>query len=83
MADSKYHLLVDAHGLPLNVLVSGANRHDSMLVEPILDGMPAIRRGGRGYPRRRPLKLQAIRAMTTGGSAATCAAAGSVPPGSH
>jgi transposase len=39
------------------VLVSGANRHDSMLVEPILDSMPAIRRGGRGHPRRRPVKL--------------------------
>jgi hypothetical protein len=36
------------------VLVSGANRHDSMLVEPILDGMPAITRG---HPRRRPVKL--------------------------
>jgi transposase len=56
-AGSKYHLLVDAAGLPLNVLVSGANRHDSMLVEPILDGMPAIKRGGRGHPRRRPGKL--------------------------
>ncbi|WP_438940642.1 IS5 family transposase [Geodermatophilus maliterrae] len=58
-AGSKYHLLVDAHGLPLNVLVSGANRHDSMLVEPLLDSMPAIRRGGRGHPRRRPVKLHA------------------------
>ncbi|WP_089403300.1 IS5 family transposase [Geodermatophilus saharensis] len=57
MAGSKYHLLVDAHGLPLNVLVSGANRHDSMLVEPLLDTMPAIKRGGRGHPRRRPVKL--------------------------
>ncbi len=56
-AGSEYHLLVDAAGLPLSVLVSGANRHDSMLVEPILDGMPAIRRGGRGHPRRRPVKL--------------------------
>jgi transposase len=54
-----YHLLVDATGLPLNVAVSGANRHDSMLVEPILDTMPAIKRGGRGHPRRRPLKLHA------------------------
>ncbi len=30
-----------------------------MLVEPILDSMPAIRRGGRGHPRRRPIKLHA------------------------
>ena len=27
------------------LLVSGANRHDSLFVEPILDSMPAIRRG--------------------------------------
>jgi hypothetical protein len=39
------------------VLVSAANRHDSLFVEPILDGMPAIKRGGRGHPRRRPAKL--------------------------
>ncbi|SFT85396.1 Transposase DDE domain-containing protein [Geodermatophilus amargosae] len=57
MPPSLYHLLVDAHGLPLNVLISGANRHDSMLVEPILDSMPAIKRGGRGQTRRRPVKL--------------------------
>lgn len=54
-----YHLLVDSTGLPLNVLVSGANRRDSLFVEPILDGMPAIKRRGRGHPRRRPLKLGA------------------------
>ena len=39
------------------MLVSAANRHDSLFVEPILDSMPAIRIGGRGRPRRRPLKL--------------------------
>ena len=39
------------------MLVSAANRHDSLFVEPILDSMPAIRRGGRGHPRRRPVKL--------------------------
>ena len=48
---------VDATGLPLDIARSGANRHDSMLVEPILDAMPAIKRGGRGHPRRRPVKL--------------------------
>ena len=39
------------------MLVSAANRHDSLFVEPILDGMPAIKCGGRGHPRRRPGKL--------------------------
>ena len=56
-AGTKYHLLVDAHGLPLNVLVSAANRHGSFFVEPILDGMPGTKPGGRGRPRRRPVKL--------------------------
>ena len=45
--------------MPLNVAVSAANRHDSMLVEPILDTMPAIRGVGRGHPRHRPAKLHA------------------------
>ncbi len=39
------------------MLVSGANRHDRLFVEPIPDGMQAIKRGGRGHPRRRPIKL--------------------------
>lgn len=38
-------------------MVSGANRHDSIFLEPMLDSMPAIKVGGRGHPRRRPLKL--------------------------
>jgi DDE family transposase len=76
---SQYHLLVDAHGLPLNVLVSGANRHDSLFVEPILDGMPAIKRGGRGRPRRRPVKLHGDKGYDNPRCAVTCAAAGSPP----
>ncbi len=38
-------------------MISAANRHDSLFVEPILDGLPAITRGGRGHPRRRPARL--------------------------
>ena len=56
---SKYHLLVAADGLPLAVHVSGANRHDSIFVEPILDALPAVKGAGRGRPRRRPVKLHA------------------------
>jgi hypothetical protein len=51
------HPLVDAHGLPLNILISAANRHDSLLVEPIQGSMPTIKRGGRGRPRGRPVKF--------------------------
>jgi len=45
--DSKYHLLVDRAGTALNVAVSGANRHDSIFLEPVLDSIPAIKIGGR------------------------------------
>jgi transposase len=36
-----------------------------MLVEPIPDSMPAIKRGGRGHPRRRPVKLHADKGYDT------------------
>ena len=59
---TKYHLLVTADGLPLAVAITGANRHDSMLVEPILDGLSPVKGRGRGRPRRRPVKLHADKA---------------------
>ena len=59
---TKYHLLVTADGLPLAVAVTGANRHDSMLVEPILDGLAPVKGPGPGRPRRRPVKLHADKA---------------------
>lgn len=58
---SKIHLLCDENGLPLNVLISAANTHDSRLLLPLLDTMPAIR-SPRGRPRRRPGKLHADKA---------------------
>lgn len=39
-------------------MVSGANRHDSMMFEPLVDALPAIT-GLQGRPRRRPDKLHA------------------------
>lgn len=59
---TKYHLLVTADGLPLAVAITGANRHDSMLVEPILDRLAPVKGRGRGRPRRRPGKLRADKA---------------------
>ena len=60
-AGSKYHLLIDATGLPLAVGLSAANTHDSQLLEQLVDGVPAIigPRGRPGRPRRRPAKLHA------------------------
>lgn len=58
---SKYHLLVDHHGLPLHVLLSAANTHDSKLFEPLLETNPSVRghRHHPGRPGRRPEKLHA------------------------
>lgn len=39
--------------------LSGANRHDSMMLAPTLDAIPPVRSGQRGRPRRRPAKLHA------------------------
>jgi transposase len=58
---TKYHLLCDANGLLLHALLSGANTHDSMLFEPLLETNPGVRgrRGRPGRPQRRPAKLHA------------------------
>lgn len=53
---TKYHVLVTADGLPLAVVNTGANRHDSMLVGPILDGLSPVTGRGRGRPRRRTIR---------------------------
>ena len=34
---SKRHLLVDEHGIPLSIVVSGAHRHDSAKLEELLE----------------------------------------------
>jgi Transposase DDE domain len=58
-AGSKYHLLVDAGGIPLAVGLSAANTHDSLVLEQMVDAVPAVvgPRGRPGRPRRRPAKL--------------------------
>jgi transposase len=62
-AGSKYHFLVDRHGLPLAVQLTAANVHDSKLLEPLVDAVQPIRRpiGEPGRPRKRP--RQAARAQ--------------------
>jgi transposase len=61
---SKYHLIVDRHGVPLAVRLSAANVHDSRLLEPMVDAIPALvgPRGRPGRPRKRPAKLHADKA---------------------
>ena len=40
---TKRSVLTDEHGLPLSVVLDGANRHDSKLLEDTLDGIVAFR----------------------------------------
>ena len=56
---AKRHLVVDAHGIPLAVLVSAANVHDSKMMLATVDAIEPIRAKTRGRPRRRPHKLHA------------------------
>ena len=39
----KRSVLVEGHGVPVNVVIAGANRHDSQLLEPTLLTLPVAR----------------------------------------
>ncbi len=48
----------DRHGLPLASLLTGANRHDSVVFADLLDAIPPVRTPA-GRRRKRPAKLHA------------------------
>lgn len=50
---SKRHVICDGRGVPLAVLLTGANRHDSQEALSLVDAVPPLQ-GKRGRPRRRP-----------------------------
>ena len=58
---SKHHLLTDAHGIPLAIFLTGANRHDVTQLLPLLDSIPHVT-GKVGAPRFRPERVQGDRA---------------------
>ena len=58
-AGSKRHLVVDAQGIPLAVLLTAANVHDSQLFEAMLDAIPPLQGPDPGRPRHRPDKAHA------------------------
>ena len=58
---SKHHLLTDANGIPLSVILTEANRHDVTQLLPLLDKIPHVT-GKRGAPRFRPKHVQGDRA---------------------
>jgi hypothetical protein len=57
-AGSKLHVAGDRGGLPLSVVVSGANANDAPMFEGVLEDIPAIRMPT-GRRRRRPGKVHA------------------------
>jgi len=50
--------VVERTGLPLATLLTGANRHDSVVFEALLDAIPPIRQAN-GRRRKRPDKVHA------------------------
>ena len=55
---SKHHVLTDAQGVPLVVILTGANVHDVKELLPLVDSIPAV--GGKpGPPRTHPDRVQA------------------------
>ncbi|MFO0891992.1 MAG: IS5 family transposase [Isosphaeraceae bacterium] len=58
---TKHHVATDAGGVPLAATTTGANRHDSTQLRPLVEAIPPVR-GRRGRPRRRPKAAQGDRA---------------------
>jgi len=54
--------VVDRSGIPLSVIHSAANVHDSKALEQAVDAISPIRKPHRGRPRKRPVKLHADKA---------------------
>jgi transposase len=62
---TKQHLIVDRHGVPLEIRVTGANRHDVLEILPLVVNIPPI--GGKpGHPVQKPGVVQADRAYHDG-----------------
>jgi hypothetical protein len=60
----KHHVLVDQRGLPLVARISGAQVHDSRLLIPLVEAIPAVK-GLSARARKRPGKLHAGRAYAS------------------
>ncbi|PQV44170.1 transposase [Paraburkholderia sp. BL21I4N1] len=50
---SKHHLITEAQGIPLAVILTGANRHDVTQLHALVDAIPPIS-GKRGRPLSKP-----------------------------
>ena len=63
---SKIHALVEGHGRPLCVIVTGGQVGDSLVLPGLLDDLRVPRHGG-GRPRTRPESLAADKAYSSRG----------------
>jgi IS5 family transposase len=61
---SKHHLIVDAQGIPLAVILSAANRHDITQLDALVEAIPPIR-GKRGRPLHKPQIVQGDRGYSS------------------
>lgn len=60
--------MVDRVGIPLVIRCTAANINDTLMLEPLLEGIEPIKvMGGRGRPRKRPDKLHADKAYDSRG----------------
>ena len=57
---SKHHLIVDAHGIPLAITLTGGNRNDVTQLLPLIDGVGPVA-GKSGRPRQRSERVLADR----------------------
>jgi transposase len=57
-AGTKRHVITDRCGIPLAALLTGANRHDSVVFEDLIDAIPPTKTPA-GRRRKRPAKLHA------------------------
>jgi transposase len=58
---TKRHVVTDRAGTPLAFCLTGANRHDSVPFEELIDAIPPIRQPN-GHRRKRPSKVHADKA---------------------
>ncbi|MHC4392311.1 MAG: IS5 family transposase [Planctomycetota bacterium] len=59
---TKFHLLTDGNGIPLNVVVTAGQRHESQFLESVMDGVKVKRPVGRS--RQRPKRLAGAKAYS-------------------
>jgi transposase len=72
---SKHNLIVDANGVPLAQILTGANRHDVKQLMPLVDAIPPI--GGKvGAPLKKPKLVMGDRGYSSKSARKTLAARG-------